>query len=163
MSDLIDIDRRPTIPFTFEAHVALDENGRPSLVPINPARWLAGLRKMAGPVQGELRRPRKTRSSQANAYYWGVVLVDVMIAIREQYRDNPEACPFEDDEDLHRAMKWARYGDETIELPTGHTIKREKRTRTMDSKEHADFVNYVRRYWAERGVYTRDPGEEMRA
>lgn len=109
------------------------------------ALWDRQLAALAGaPVEWTIKRFRNRRSSQANRYYFGVVVP--LIA---------EHCGYERDE-LHEllAMRFLRIEDDPI---TGSP--RRKHTPETDSKEFADYVNACIRFATELGVYIPTPGE----
>ncbi len=155
---LIDIDARPFIVHDLEAELVTGDD-RPRLVPVDAPKWRQALAKMRGRVKVTIERWRRKRSNEANAYYWGVVLKDILIGLREQAVKVGEECPFEDDEDLHEACKYMYFGREVVTF-RGKKIHREPRTRNLDSKQYAAFVDYVRRWAAtEWNIYTREAGE----
>lgn len=97
------------------------------------------------PFELVMRAPRaRSRSQQANAYYWAVVVT--LLA---------EFCGYEP-QDMHDvlAMKFLRIEDDTI---TG--APRRRRTPHCDSKEFAVYVDQCRRLGAELGIYIPDPHE----
>lgn len=95
-------------------------------------------------VDVTVRIHRNQRSSQANRYYFGVVVP--LIA---------EHCGYEKDE-LHEllAMRFLRIEDDPV---TGSP--RRKRTPTCDSKEFAEYVDSCVRFGTELGVWIPAPGE----
>lgn len=159
----IDLDQRPYIVHDFWASVQV-RDGRPVLVPTDQSGWRATLGKLADQVvKVTLQRARKRHSPEAQAYLWGVVYVDVLAGVREMFLNSPDGCPFADAEDVHKAMKYLRYGLEVVKLPGGETIEREARTHPLNSKQYAEFIDFVRNWAATKGIYTREPGEEVTA
>lgn len=158
-TDLVDIDAKPFVVCELEAEVETSDD-RPRLVPRDTTKWRRALDKITGPVKVTIERLRPKRSSKANAYYWGVVLVDILIGLREIAVRVKEECPFEDADELHEALKYLYIGREVV-MFQGKRVDREARTRHMDSKQYAAFVDYVRRWAAmEYGIYTREAGED---
>lgn len=98
------------------------------------------------PVSVTVKRERATRSSQANRYYWGVVVP--LIA---------EHLGYQKDE-LHEALKqkFLRLDAE----PDEHGLVRVKSTATLNTKEFADYVENVATWaGAEFGLNIPAPGE----
>jgi hypothetical protein len=158
MSDLIDIDERPWIVHELEADLVHDGD-RPRLVPVDAPKWRTELAKMRGRVKVSIERWRRRRSHEANAYYWGVVLKDILIGLRAEAVRVGEECPFDDDEDLHDALKYIYFGRDSVTF-RGKRVQRQARTRKLDSKQYAAFVDYARRWAAtEWNIYTREAGE----
>lgn len=170
--DVIDIDQRPYIPIEFYGRVDVVD-GRPVIVMANPSLWLATLSKLVGVVKLTLQRPRKRRSQEANAYMWACVYPDLLEGLRKMAFDAgpiiedgvtyPARCPFEDVDELHEGMKYLFFGVDVVKLPGGGMIERPKRTKTLDSKQYSLFVDFVKDFAAERGIYVRNPGEEITA
>jgi hypothetical protein len=123
----------------------VDDQGRlqiPSAVRALMTKHLSGL---AGkPVAVTVKVWRNQRSSQANRYYFGVVIPLLS-----------EATGYERDE-MHEllAMRFLRIEDDKI---TGSP--RRKRTPQTDTKEFAEYVDRCIRFAAELGVYVPAPGE----
>lgn len=94
-------------------------------------------------VEVIVRKRRTQRSSQANRFYFGVVIA--LIA---------EHCGYEKDE-MHEAlaMRFLRIEDDPI---TGSP--RRKRTPHTDTAEFADYVEACIRFGAELGVVIPAPG-----
>ena len=90
---------------------------------------------------------KETRSSAANAYYWGVVLALIAKHLGEQ------------PEELHDAFKAKLRGREDI--TTGLVIPRSTRT---DSDDFWQYVDQVR-HWAHTflGLYIPEPHEREEA
>jgi len=108
--------------------------------------WLSRyLMTLAGKtVDMTVRVHRQQRSSQANRYYFGVVVP--LIA---------DHCGYEKDE-MHEllAMRFLRIEDDPI---TGSP--RRKHTPQTDTKEFGEYVDACMRFGAELGVYIPAPGE----
>jgi len=95
-------------------------------------------------VEVVVRRLRSQRSSQANRFYWGVVIA--LMAEEFGY----------DKQEMHEvlAMRFLRIEDCPI---TGSP--RRKRTPDCDTKEFAEYVDACIRLATEHGVYIPAPGE----
>lgn len=96
------------------------------------------------PVDLVVKVHRHQRTSQANRFYFGVVVP--LIA---------EHCGYEKDE-MHEllAMRFLRIEDDPV---TGSP--RRKHTPETDTKEFSDYVDACMRFGAELGVYIPQPGE----
>lgn len=96
-------------------------------------------------VEVSVKPYKATRSSQANRYYFGVVVK--LLA---------EHCGYDAD-DMHEALafKFLRIEDDPI---TG--TPRRKRTPKTDTKEFADYIDACVRLAAEYGVVIPEPGEQ---
>jgi hypothetical protein len=103
------------------------------------------LRRLEGKdVEYVIREKKTTRSTQANRYYFGVVVKLL-----------GEHCGYDAD-DMHEAlaMKFLRIEDCPV---TG--APRRKRTPKCDTKEFAEYVDACIRLAAELGVYIPEPHE----
>ena len=110
-----------------------------------PERLSVQLQRFIGQaVEVVVRKPKSQRSSQANRYYFGVVVK--LLA---------EFCGYEPDE-MHEALafRFLRIEDDPI---TGSP--RRQRTPKTNTKEFADYVDQCIRFAAELGVYIPQPGE----
>lgn len=156
----IDIDSKPEIHIELPARVVLVDL-KPHLLPGEgtEGRWLASLARFVGDVTLTLSRKKRTRSTEANAYLWGVVYEDILQGLRAIAQDAGERCPFADRDELHDAMKYLRLGVEVLNV-NGVTIERPHPTRSMDSKEFTAYVDWLKKMAAERWrIYVREPGE----
>lgn len=101
------------------------------------------LRHLAGqPVDVTIRKHRAQRTSQANRYYWGVVVT--LLA---------EYCGYEREE-MHEclALKFLRIEDDPV---TGSP--RRKRTPETDTAEFAEYVDACIRLGVDLGLVIPDP------
>lgn len=105
-----------------------------------------------------IKRYVKERTTDANAYLWGVVYVHV---VRELGHT---------DEDWHTFMCCEFFGEVVVEA-LGRTQIKPRRTTTTDENgdedvlegpEFWDFVEHVRRRAAEGGVYVPDPDPSLK-
>jgi len=123
----------------------VNEHGRLELSDVARGLMTRCLQHLAGkPVEVTIKLHRPQRSSQANRYYWGVVIP--LIA---------EHCGYEKDE-MHEllAMRFLRIEDDPV---TGSP--RRKHTPETDTTEFADYVDACMRFGAELGVYIPAPNE----
>jgi hypothetical protein len=121
----------------------VDDQGKLSLY--HPDIFKREVKRLAGKrVDVTVKQHRETRSSQANRYYFGVVIK--LIA---------EHCGYEPDE-MHEvlAFRFLRIEDDPI---TGSP--RRKRTPKTNTKEFADYVDQCIRFGAELGVVIPLPHE----
>lgn len=162
MTDSINIDARPYIAEEFWASVDV-RDGRPVLMPTDPARWVATLRKMHGVVKVTIQRPRLRRSTEANAYYWACVLADTLSGLRQLATDAGGRCPFASAEELHEALKYMFLGVESVDVPGGGTMERPATTTILNSKQFATYIESCKEWSAARGIYVREAGEEVTA
>ena len=113
--------------------------------------WRAELRKHAGKeVWLEIKSEKEQRSSQANKYWWGVIV--------QFYQDvwslNRPATLTKDQ--AHDVLVRVLYGTEPG--PMGQTIRRE--TKGMDTKEFAEMVDKARALALQQyGSHVPGPGE----
>jgi hypothetical protein len=97
---------------------------------------------------------KRKRSTQQNAYLWGVCYPTIL-------REGGEALRGWDSEDLHRYFLIDHFGSEVIE---GFGTKRHKPLRTsskLSTTEFSDFVAHIQRKTSELGIYIPDPGQEL--
>lgn len=123
----------------------VDEQGRLHMAASVRALMDRHLSTLSGkPVEITVRQFRQKRSSQANRYYFGVVIPLLS-----------EATGYERDE-MHEllAMRFLRIEDDPV---TGSP--RRRRTPDTDTKEFAEYVDRCIRFAAELGVYVPAPGE----
>jgi hypothetical protein len=95
---------------------------------------------------------RQGRSVKANAYLWGVV-----------YATIAEWSGHEADE-IHEALKVKFLTPHPESLPNGFALEMRPSTASLDSKAFAEYVDKVRRWAAECGLYIPspdDPPEEL--
>jgi hypothetical protein len=88
-----------------------------------------------------LRKHRRSRSRNQNAYYWGVVIP--LIA---------EHCGYMDEE-MHEALKWRFLQKHDGPLPTVRS------TTDLDTAEFTEYIEQCRILGAEMGVVIPGPGE----
>jgi hypothetical protein len=126
-------------------HGRITEQGELVLFDTERTQRRAHLRSLSGKdVEIVVRRKRQQRSSQANRYYFGVVVP--LIA---------EHCGYEKDE-MHEllAMKFLRTEDDPV---TGSP--RRKHTPETDTQEFGEYVDACIRLGAELGVVIPAPNE----
>jgi len=95
-------------------------------------------------LEVEIRTPKKDRSLEQNAYYWGVIIKTL-----------GDHFGYEKEE-MHEALKWHFLRKHESPLPTV------KSTTRLNTKEFVDYIERIQR-WAsiEHGVYLPDPNEGL--
>lgn len=91
-----------------------------------------------------LKERKKTRSLDANAYYFAAVCTPFMHWLRETQGD-----PTIDKDQAHEMLKAAILGTKTVSLPDGGFMEMAPRTRGMKSDEFAQYVEAASAWLAE--------------
>jgi hypothetical protein len=97
----------------------------------------------------EVTEHRARRSDEQNRYLWGVV-----------YKTICQHLPGWDAEDVHDYFLGEHFGWETLEGLGRKRVKPIKRSSKLTTTEFADYVGFIQRTMAAKGVYIPDPGEE---
>lgn len=92
------------------------------------------------------KRPR--RSHEQNRYLWGVAYATVL-----------QHLPGWDAEDVHEYFLGEWSGWETLEGFGRKRLRPVRRSSRLSTVEFSDFVGFIQRTMAERGVIIPDPGE----
>lgn len=93
---------------------------------------------------------RSTRSLEQNAYLWGVVYPTVL-----------QHLPGWDANDLHEYFLGEWSGWQTLEGFGRKRLKPIRRSSKLSTSEFIDFVDFIQRTMAEKGVVIPDPNEEV--
>ena len=118
------------------------------LVLDDQARWRAQLAKWAGKrVRLSVTRRHSGRSVQANAYLWGVCY-----AVIAEWSGH-------DADEIHEALKEKFLVPHADSLPSGQTLSVRPSTASLDSKAFAEYVEHVRRWASEQGLYIPSPDD----
>jgi len=97
----------------------------------------------------------KTRSSSQNAYLWGVVYPTILRALGDSDLAGWTA------DDLHDFFLGEHFGWERVN-GFGKTKQRPiRRSSKLSTLEFNEYVAFIQRFMAERGVYVPDPNEPM--
>lgn len=96
------------------------------------------------PVELEIRKRKKKRSTSQNSYYWGVVIPLMQ-----------EAFGYPTPEEMHDALRWHFLQKRDCPMPTV------KSTTELSTEEFTTYIENCRRVAAEMGVYIPDPGEQL--
>jgi len=167
---LADIDNAGSASVESAARVVL-RDGVPRLLPTDASRWLATLGELVGqPVRVTLTRQKAARSAAMNRLLWGPVYGDILAGLRQLAVEAGERCPFASKDDLHSAMKYLILGSTVTSVPRRRagavrwdTIELPSTTTKLTSEQFSAYIEGCCRWAAERGVYVRQPGEEISA
>jgi hypothetical protein len=96
------------------------------------------------------KRPR--RSHEQNRYLWGVC-----------YRIVLQHLPGWDADDVHEYFLGEHFGWETLEGLGRKRLRAVRRSSRLSVTEFTEFVAFIQRTMAERGVIIPDPGEVIEA
>jgi hypothetical protein len=96
----------------------------------------------------EISEYRRTRSNDQNAYLFGVVYPTIL-----------KHLPGWDSADVHDYFLGEHFGWETLEGLGRKRLRPIRRSSKLTTVEFSDFVGFIQRTMAERGVYVPDPGE----
>lgn len=90
------------------------------------------------------------RSSEQNRYLFGVVYATVL-----------KHLPGWDADDVHDYFLGEHFGWETLEGFGRKRLKPIRRSSRLSTVEFSEYVAFIQRTMAEKGVYIPDPGEEV--
>lgn len=96
----------------------------------------------------EISEHKRSRSNEQNAYLWGVAYPAILKRL-SGWESN----------DLHEYFLGEHFGWETLEGLGRKRVKPIRRSSKLSTVEFSDFVAFIQRTMAERGVYVPDPGE----
>lgn len=91
---------------------------------------------------------KRSRSHEQNAYLWGVV-----------YKTICDHLPGWDADDVHEYCLGECFGWETLEGFGRKRLKPLRRSSKLSATEFSDYVGWIQRTMAERGIYIPDPNE----
>lgn len=154
-----------TINIDTKPYVVADVHGRvvdgPEFVPDSPGRHRSVLGRCVGQeITLRVVRQKKRRSSDQNAFYWAVVLPDILKGLRELAESVGELPVFTDEDELHEALKWV-FLRKVCALPGAGNIERMPRSSQLSIAEFSEYLDKVRHWAAERNIYVREPYEAM--
>jgi len=101
-------------------------------------------------LRNQCEEPKKKRSLQQNAYYWGVVVQKIIEAHDDQYK------PYQ----IHEWLK-RQFLAEIIEL-RGVIHEIGSSTAVLSTKQFEEFMSNVRMWAAENGIDIPEPNEGER-
>lgn len=137
-----------------ELYGSIDEKG--SLSIHNRQRLLEWARQYPGKnVVIKFERKGSKRSSPQNRYYWGVVIREITIRLRELGHQ------WLNDEDVHDMMK-LKFNHEQIVSEEGEVLELPKSTTALTKTQFAEYVDNIR-MWAAGflGIDIPDPNQDL--
>lgn len=101
-------------------------------------------------------KPKKQRSNQQNAFYWGIVVVIIKSCLKSTGNNLSE-------NDVHDLLR-LKFLKETISIKeeTGEVIERVKSTTELTTSQFMDYIAEIQQFAAEYfDVIIPDPNEEI--
>lgn len=98
----------------------------------------------------EVAEYKRTRSTAQNAYLWGCVYPTIL-----------KHLPGWTADDVHEFFLGEHFGWETLEGLGRKRLRPLRRSSKLSTTEFSDFVAFIQRTMAERGVYVPDPNETI--
>lgn len=101
-------------------------------------------------------KPKKQRSNNQNAYYWGIVIVIIKSALKSTGNNLSE-------NDVHDLLR-LKFLKETISIKeeTGEVIERVKSTTELTTSQFMDYIAEIQQFAAEYfDVIIPDPNENL--
>lgn len=137
-----------------ELYGSIDENGALSIH--NRQRLLEWARQYPGKnVVIKFERKGSKRSSPQNRYYWGVVIKEITLRLRELGHQ------WLTDEDVHDIMK-LKFNYEQIISEQGEALELPKSTTTLTKTQFAEYIDNIR-MWASGflSIDIPDPNQDL--
>jgi hypothetical protein len=91
---------------------------------------------------------KRTRSNEQNAYLWGVAYPAIL-----------KHLPGWDADDIHEYCLGECFGWETLEGLGRRRVKPVRRSSRLSTTEFSDYVGFIQRTMAAKGIDVPDPGE----
>lgn len=132
----------------------IDEHG--ALHVHNRQRLLEWARQYPGKdIIIKFERKGSKRSSKANRYYWGCVIKEITLQLRELGHQ------WITDEDVHNMMK-LKFNYEQVVSEQGEVLELPKSTATLTKTQFAEYVDNIR-MWAAGflGLNIPDPNQDL--
>lgn len=107
-------------------------------------RFLQAVKKLKGLQEVSIRPRKKTRSLNANAYYWAAFIPDWTDWLREQYGD-----PTITTEQAHQLLKIRVLGPKEKVLDTGEVLEIIPETHSMDQVEFGMYLDKAKEFLQE--------------
>lgn len=104
-------------------------------------RFLEHAKKLRGLQEVSIRPRKKTRSLNANAYYWAAFIPDWTDWLREQYGD-----PTITTEQAHQLLKVRVLGPREKILDTGEVLEIIPETHSMDQEEFGIYLDKAKEF-----------------
>jgi hypothetical protein len=95
----------------------------------------------------EVSEHKTRRSDEQNRYLWGVVYATIL-----------KHLPGWDAEDVHEYFLGEHFGWETLEGLGRRRVKPIRRSSKLNKTEFGEYVGFIQRVMAARGVYIPEPG-----
>ncbi len=137
-----------------ELYGSIDEKGALSIH--NRQRLLEWARQYPGKnVVIKFERKGSKRSSPQNRYYWGIVIKEITLRLRELGHQ------WLTDEDVHDMMK-LKFNYEQIVSEQGEVLELPKSTTTLTKTQFAEYVDNIRQ-WAAGflSINIPDPNQDL--
>lgn len=137
-----------------ELYGSIDEKGALSIH--NRQRLLEWARRYPGKnVVIKFERKGSKRSSPQNRYYWGIVIKEITLRLRELGHQ------WLTDEDVHDMMK-LKFNYEQIVSDQGEVLELPKSTTTLTKTQFAEYVDNIR-MWAAGflSINIPDPNQDL--
>jgi hypothetical protein len=137
-----------------ELYGSIDDKGALSIH--NRQRLVEWARQYPGKnVVIKFERKGSKRSSPQNRYYWGIVIKEITLRLRELGHQ------WITDEDVHDMMK-LKFNYEQIVSEQGEVLELPKSTSTLTKTQFAEYVDNIR-MWAAGflGVNIPDPNQDL--
>lgn len=137
-----------------ELYGSIDEKGALSVH--NRQRLLEWARQYPGKnVVIKFERKGSKRSSPQNRYYWGIVIKEITLRLRELGHQ------WLTDEDVHDMMK-LKFNHEQIVSEEGEVLELPKSTTTLTKTQFAEYVDNIR-MWASGflSIDIPDPNQDL--
>lgn len=115
--------------------------------------FLGWIKTLKGPHHVSIKKERANRSTQANRFYWGVVLPSVVAGLEEAWGEAMTV------EEAHDWLK-ARFNCKTIVNRTSGEVKGKRpcSTASLDTKEFGEYLDRVIQFAGEQlGVEVPQP------
>lgn len=154
MGDLINIDTRPDVAVDMPGRIERDESGEARIIPFHKARWRAVVNRLIDQVVVLRIIRKKKRTLPQNAYLWGVVYVDVLEGLRAIAEEAGESVVFDDDEDLHDAMKWKFLRRQRV-MPGGELVETLGSSAKLTVEQFSAFVEQISAWAGHYGISVR--------
>ena len=107
-------------------------------------RFLQAVKKLKGLHEISIRPRKKTRSLNANAYYWAAFIPDWTDWLREQYGD-----PTITTKQAHQLLKLRVLGPKEKILDTGEVLEIIPETHSMDQVEFGIYLDKAKEFLQE--------------
>ena len=170
---LIDVDLRPAVLLEMRFTPKRNEKGKAFLQPADPARWYAFVdRLVKRGKKGEPFNIRATfiqdtgiRTAGANRLLWGTYRY-ILMGLREKYselragtRTTYPRNPFNDEDQLHQALKYMILGVDVVEID-GQEVTIPATTTTLTREQFSAYYERVCKWANDHGISIPTP-EEM--